>query len=154
MSYIDGNFIFGQPAITTSNTATISTNVLDMAAAVKLFASQKTGYLCGRITITAGTNPTVRVDLVGADNAALTSNPVVLASTGAIATTEAGVALANGDTVDFQVPIVGQTVAKEFYGCFLTLGGTNPSVAADAKQLYVVLDAQTNMPGARAAVPA
>jgi hypothetical protein len=151
---IDGNFVFGLPAITDSNTATISTNVLDTVTAVRLFSGPDTVVLCGRFPVTAAANPTVKVDFVGADNAALTSNPVVLASTGIIATDEAGVALVSGGVVDFQVPIRGQTKAKEFYGCFVTLGGTTPDTVADAKQLYLVLTAQSNMPADRAAIPA
>lgn len=151
--FIDGNFLFGLPAITNSNTATVSTNVLDAGSAVKMFGGPKVGKICARIAVTADASPSIKVDLVGADNAALTSNPVVLASSGVVATDEAGAALTSGGIVDIQFGVGYQTAAKQFYGLVITLGGTNPDILVDAKQGYLVLDAQTNMPGARAAVP-
>lgn len=147
MAMIDGNFVFGLPAITNSTAATISTNVLDAGAATKLFAAPVCGHICARIAVTADANPSIKIDLVGADAANLTSNPIVLASSGVIATNEAGTALATGEIVDVAFPVGGQTAAKRYYGLVVTLGGTNPDIAAAAAQGYLALDPQTAMPG-------
>lgn len=151
--FIDGNFLFGLPAITNSNTATVSTNVLDAGSAVKMFGGPNVGKINVRCPVTADASPSIKVDLVGADNAALSSNPVVIASSGVVATDEAGAALTSGGVVDIQFGVGYQTAAKQFYGLIYTLGGTNPDTVADTKQGFLVRDAQSNMQGARAAVP-
>jgi hypothetical protein len=152
--YIDSNMVFGLPAITNSNTATISTNVFDAGSAVKLFASPKIAKCCFRIAVTADASPSILVDLVGDSAAALTTAPVVIASSGVIASDEDGTTLASGDTVDCAFDVTGQTAAKRYYGLFVTLGGTNPDIVAAASQGYIALDYQTMLPGARQAVPA
>lgn len=161
--YIDGNMQFGLPAITNSTVRTISTNVFDSdqtgaaeaaTPAVRLFASPKVARLVFRTAITAdGGTISIRVEFIGADNAALTTLPVLLADTGIILTDEGGAALATGDIVDVALQISGQTAAKRFYGCFVTLGGTNPDIVAAASQLFIALDSQTNQPGNQVAVP-
>lgn len=170
MGYIDGNFQFGLPAITNSTTRTISTNVLDTDAAasaeaatpaVTLFGSPKIGFLAFRtnITTSAGT-PSIRVELIGADNAALTTLPIKIVDTGVIVNNVAGAALSQdasaiaGNLVDIKLAVSGQVVAKRYYGCFITLGGTNPDIVVAANQLYIALTPQTMLPGAQVAVPA
>lgn len=155
MPIIDSKMVFGLPAITNSTAATISTNVYDAGSAKKVFAGLPGGVkLCARTAVTADANPSIKIDLVGADNEALSSNPVVIASTGVIATAEDGTALASGESVDVVLDVSGQTAAKRYYGLVVTLGGTNPDIAAAPSQGYIAMDAQTNMPGERAAVPA
>lgn len=154
MAIVDGDMVFGLPAITNSNTATISTNVYDAGSAKKVFGGPRVAKLCGRFPVTADASPTVKVDFIGADAADLNTLPVVIASTGVIASDEAGALLATAGIVDFQLDLAGQTAAKRYYGCKVTLGGTNPDTVAAAKQLYVVLTAQTNLPGDQAAIPA
>ena len=151
--YIDGSHDYGLPTIANSTSATVSPNIHDAGSAKIVFGGRPGPRRKGRATITADASPTIKVDVVAADNDALTSNPVVLASSGVIAVTAAGVALASGDSVEFDFPVTGQTVAKRFYGLMVTLGGTNPDLAAGQKAA-LVFDAQTNMVGPRAAVPA
>lgn len=160
MAIQDGSFIFGLPAITNSTSATASTDKFDAGSDKKLFGAPFCGYLCGRFPVTADASPTVKVDLVGSDNADLDPDNneavqnVIIASTGIIAHDSEGNDLASGDVVEFCIPIGGQRVARQYYGCIITLGGTNPDTVVDAKQLYIVLDGQSNLPGTRAAVPA
>jgi hypothetical protein len=154
MGFREGNFVFGLPALTNDTTPTVSTNVYDAGAAILLFAAPQAGELCFRIAVTADANPSIRVDLRGADNAALTTNPVIIASSGVVASNSSGEALASGEIVDLVIPVGNQAVAKRYYGLFVTLGGTNPDIAAAAQQGYVSLAGQTNLRGARAAVPA
>ena len=156
---IDAKFDFGLPAITNSTTQTVSTNVLDMEADVILFGSQEPLFMWGRATITADASPTFRCDLVASDNADLDPNNnetirnIILASTGVIQNDPTdGLALADGDVIEFSVPIQQQRAARQYYGGLITLGGTNPDLAAG--DLYVLSQPQTNMIGARAAVPA
>jgi hypothetical protein len=160
MAIIDGDFVFGLPAITNSTAATASTNTYDAGSDKNVFGGQNVAKLIGRFPVTADASPTVKVDFVASDAADLDPNGneavpnIVLASTGVISTDEDGNALASGDVVDFQLDIGGQTAERQYYGCIITLGGTSPDTVADAKQLSLVLTAQTNLPGARAAVPA
>lgn len=159
MAIQDASFIFGLPAITNSTSTTASTDKFDAGSDKKVFGAPFCGYLCGRFAVTADASPTVKVDLVGSDNADLdpdnneTVQNVVIASTGIIAHDGEGNDLASGDVVEFCIPVGGQRVSRQYYGCLVTLGGTNPDVAAAAKQLYISLDAQSNLPGAQAAVP-
>ena len=157
---LDGMFAFGLPTIANSNTATVSTNVLDAGSDVILFGSEHPLKLWFRATITADASPTLRVSLVGSDNVDLDPNDnetlrnIVLADSGIIMDhPTGGVALASGDIVELSIPIKKQLVARQYYGLLVTLGGTNPDLAAGQKA-YVVRDAQTNMYGARAAAPA
>lgn len=154
--YVDAELAFGLPTIANSTAATVSPFVHDAQSAVSMFAGVGEQLaLWFRATVTADANPTVLVDLIGADNAALTSNPILIASSGIIATKDGlATALASGDTVERKIPISsGQQVKKRYYGLMVTLGGTNPDLAAN-QDAYIVRNAQTNMPGARAAIPA
>lgn len=134
---IDGNWLFGLPAITNSTTPTRSTDVVDVGTAKKVFSAPQCAFVCFSTIVTADADPSIKVDLVGADDAALTSSPVVLGSSGVIATDEDGTALVSGDRVTKSFPIGGQTKAKRFYGLVITLGGTAPDIAAAALQGYL-----------------
>jgi hypothetical protein len=156
MAFIDASMNFGSTAITSSTADTVSTNVFDagngVATTKRLFDGAESAKVAGRITLSAGTSPTVRARLVGADNAALTTNPTILADTGVISVKADGsTALANTDTVYFQMEPAQQHAAKRYYGMMFTLGGTTPSATCDAR---LVLDSQSNMRGLQAAVPA
>jgi len=157
---LDGMFAFTLPTITNSTTCTVSANVLDAGADVILFGGHEPLWLWFRATITADASPTLRIDLVASDNADGDPNDnetirnVILASTGIITDHPTGtVALASGDTVELAIPIAKQLVARQYYMLLVTLGGTNPDLAAGQKA-YVVRNPQTNMIGARAAAPA
>lgn len=150
----EGEFEFGLPTILNSNTATVSPYVHDAGADKILFrAGRHKPKVWFRATVTADANPSIKVDLLAADDAALTTNAIVLGSSGVIAHDTDGTALASGDTVERTFEVGNQVVAKRYYGLMVTLGGTNPDLAASQKA-RLVRDAQTNMIGPRAAIPA
>lgn len=151
---------FGLPTIANSTTPTVSPNVYDAQAAKILFGGTSGRMkLWFRATVTADASPTIKVELVGSDNADGDPNDneavgnIILASTGVLTRHQVtGAALASGDTIELAIPINAQTVAKRYYMLLATLGGTNPDLAA-GQDAFVVRDAQTNMIGPRAAVP-
>lgn len=149
---LDGTFNWGIPAIDDSNTATASTNVTDMGAAKIVFGAGKGVRLWFRAVVTADANPSIKVDVIGSDAAALNSNNIVIASSGVIATAEDGTALLTTEVVERDFEVRGQVVAKRYYGLLVTLGGTNPDTTAQDAE--IVWDVQTNLIGPRAAVPA
>jgi hypothetical protein len=158
--YLDAKFDFGLPTIANSTARTASANIYDHGSAAVLFgADAKPCYLWGRATVTADADPTIMVELVASDEADLdpnlNANPLtteVLASTGIIRTQQDGGVLVSGDTVEFLIPIQLQRIARRYYGGHVVLGGTNPDLAA-GQDLRIVLDGQTSLIGARAAVP-
>lgn len=157
----DASFAFGLPAITNSNTATVSPNVFDAGSAIKLFAGPKGPRLFYRANVTGvgAADGSINISVVGADNAALSSNPVVIASTGVVTTLEDGTAIGTGGVVVGSLEVSGQSVAKRYYGLMVTLGGTTPDLvgtvlAPTIDNASIVLDAQTNQINVRAAVPA
>lgn len=152
MAYIDGAFDFGSTAISSSTSDTASTNVTDLGSAKKLYAGATSVKVKGQIVLSAGSGTlSVRARLVGADNAALTTNPEILADTGVHLNQEDGsTALANTSTFRFQLTPSDQRAPKRYYGMVYTLGGTTPSATCDGR---VVLDGQTNQQAAKAAVP-
>lgn len=156
--YIDAVFDFGIPAITDSTTATASTNYHDAGSSKIVFGGEEQLYLWFRATITADASPSIKVDLVASSATDLDPNGnesvenIVLASSGVVEATDAGVALASGDTVEKCIAINPQRSARRYYGLLVTLGGTNPDTTA--QDAYVVRNPQSNMIGARAAVPA
>jgi hypothetical protein len=149
---IDAPFAFGSTAIASSTSDTISTNVYDAGTAKKLFAGNTDLKIQGRVTLSAGTGTlSVRARLVGADNAALTTNPEILVDTGVHLTKEDGsTALANTDTFFFTLEANNQRSPKRYYGMVYTLGGTTPSATCDGNG---VLDDQSNMASLKAATP-
>ena len=131
----------------------ISTNVHSTQAAKRLFEgfNQSPPYLAFGYKITAGTGAlSIRCRLVGADNAALTTNPEIIADTGVQTLDKDGTALAIGDEVYYALPLNGQRTPKQFYGCFYTQGTADQ----DGEATAVITQApQTNMPTRKAAVP-
>lgn len=151
MAFLEGTWDFGSTAISSSTSDTVSTNVTDVGSAKKVFAGAASTKIKGQIAVTAGTSPTCRARFVGADNAALTTNPVILADSGVQSYKEDGsTALASGDTFRFQLTPSDQRAPKRYYGMIYTLGGTTPSATCDGR---LVIDGQTNMQAARAAAP-
>ncbi len=155
---LEGLCSFGVPAITNSNAATVSPNVFDAGSAINLFGARGSDLaVVGHAVLTADDNPTLKVELLGADNAALTTNPTVIGSTGIIVYKPDGsTALASGDDVPFKLHAVQQRVAKRYYGLMFTLGGTNPDTAGTAggvAEADLVVNDQTNDYRAAAATP-
>lgn len=152
MAYIDGAFDFGATTITSSTAATPSTNVTDLGSAKKLFAGATSMKVKGQVTLTAGTSTlSIRAQLVGADNAALTTNAEILADTGIHLNQEDGsTALTNTSTFRFCLTPSDQRAPKRYYGILYTLGGTTPSANCDGR---LVLDPQTNMQAAKQSTP-
>jgi hypothetical protein len=152
---MEGLCVFGVPAIANSNTATVSTNVFDAGAAVKLFGNRGSDLkVVGHAVCTADDNPTLLVELIGADAASLATNPMVLGSTGImIEGPDGATAWASGADIPFSFKCNRQYVAKRYYGLRFTLGGTNPDCAADASGAALVIDDQSNDYRAAAATP-
>jgi hypothetical protein len=153
---IDAGFSFGLPTLTNSTARTVSPNVYDAGSAKKLFDGPGGDLkLIWKAVPTADDNPTVRVELVGADNAALDSNPITLADSGTVVYgADGSTAIASGAVVEGELRPSRQFAAKRYYGLFVTLGGTNPDLVAATCKAELVRDSQSNMNGARAATPA
>ena len=151
---LDGDFNFGIPAITNSNTATASTNVFDAGSAVLLFTGRKAARCVWKTVMTAdGGTLSITVDVVGSAAAALTA-PDLIASSGVVLNTADGTAIQTTETVYGDVAVYGQTTARRYYGLLVTLGGTNPDTVAATSFGHIVLDAASNLLRAQAAIPA
>lgn len=152
---MEGLCAFGTPTIANSNTGVVSPNVFDAGSAVKLFGNRGSDLkIVGHIVATADDNPTVTVELIGADNAALDSNPMVLGSTGEmIEGADGATAWASGDDIPFSFKVNRQFVAKRYYGLLITLGGTNPDSTENLAGAALVIDDQSNDYRAAAATP-
>ncbi len=155
-------FDFGLPTIANSNTATCSPYVFDAGSDKIIFGGMQPVplWLWFRAVVTADASPTLRVSMVGSDNADMDINDnetlrnIVLADTGTLTDhPTTGVAIVTGDIIELAIPIRAQTAARQYYGLIVTLGGTNPDLAA-GQPARVVRNPQTNMYGARAAIPA
>lgn len=147
---IDDVWNLGLPTITNSNTATASTNVVDVGSAKIIFQAGRGARIWGRAAVSVDTT-SLRVDFVGSAAAALTT-PFVIASR-QIAYDELNALLGTGtQTITFDFEVSRQRVAYRHYGLLVTLGGTNPDMTAGSA--YLVFNAQTNMIGAQAAIPA
>ena len=94
--------------------------------------------------------PKFRARLVAADNAALTTNPIILADTGVQTRKQTSDAvLAIGDQLIFEIPVTGQYVAKQFYGAIYTQGTADQDGEVTC---YVGGAIQSQMPARKAAV--
>lgn len=125
---LDKTFDFADQQSLSGTTETASTNVYNAGAAVKLFQGRAGAKLAVQVTAAGGTSPTFRAKLVGADNAALTTNPVVIAETGVSAV------IASTDLpVLYELNPGLQSTAKQYYGVLFTLGGTSPTATANAQ---------------------
>ena len=128
---------FAEQQSLSGTSAQLSTNVYDAGKAVKFFEGNGGGELEIEVTAAGGTSPTFQAQLVGADNAALSTNPIVIADTGT------SPALAAGDLpVLYRLHPNNQVTAKEFYGVKFTQGGTSPTATVNAR---IGQAAQNNM---------
>lgn len=130
----DAFLTFSDQQALAGTSAQNSTNVYDAGAAKKLFAGTARGKVAIQVTAIGGTSPTFEAKLVGADDAALTTNVVTLADTGTSPVITAVPAL-------YELTASNQSVAKRYYGVIYTQGGTSPTATANA----AVVDAAENM---------
>lgn len=155
------NLNFGLPDITNSTTRTASPNYYDAGSNKIVFAAAgKRPRIKWKTVITADAAPTILIEFVGADNSDLDPNEneanrnVLLGSSGTVRVGMSGATLATGDTIWGEFEVGNQRIARRYYGLNTTLGGTNPDIVAATSYARLVLDAQTNMEGTRAAIPA
>lgn len=126
---LEGMFDFATQQELSGTSDTVSTNVHDAGVAKKLFGgSGEPIKLIVQVTAAGGTTPTFRARLVGADNAALSSNPVTIADTGVSAAVDAG-----DLPLYYELVLAHQKAAKRYYGVIFTLGGTTPTATANAQ---------------------
>jgi len=139
--FIDGTFNFCPAKQSLTGTSDVlSTNVLDVGSAKKIFggAIGKGPKVVVYVTAIGGTSPTIRARLVAAGSADLsTTTPIILADSGVSRVIVAGdlpmaIELVPGDQLD----------AKRYYGVIFTQSGTNPTADVIAE---LVLDSQTNL---------
>lgn len=158
MPVIEGLFAFDVTPQTLAVGAAdqLSTNVYNAGSALRKFSglSPKPPFLVSNYVITAGTGAlSWRVRFVGADNAALTTNPEIIVDSGVqlrenVTGTEA--ALAIGSRITYAMSLRGQRMAKQYYGAIYTQGTADQQGKVSC---YVTETPQTNMPYAKAAVP-
>lgn len=134
------NFASGQSLTGTSDVN--STNIYDAglpgpgAVAIKVFDGGGRPFkVMVEATASGGTNPTIRARLVGADDAALTSNVIILADTGV-----SRVLTASDLPWTAELVPSSQMDAKRYYGVIWTQSGTNPTATVSANG---VIDAQS-----------
>ena len=115
------------------------------AAAPKLFAGEGQDVI---VEVTAAANTgkddyQIKVDVIAADNDALSSNPVTLATytTAAIAATNLPTA---GKPLVIKLKPAGQTAAKRYYGLKFDLTGTGSALTSTVNG-YVCRSHQTNL---------
>ncbi len=156
---LDAKLNFGIPDITNSTAAVAGTNVYDAGAARILFTADYSLKIIFKTVLTADASPTIKLDFVGSGESDLDADwseadNVLLGSSGIIRVTADGTAIATGETVEGYFMVQDQRVAKRYYGLIVTLGGTNPDTVAATSFAHGVLQTQTNMRGAQAAIPA
>lgn len=127
---LEGILIFSRQQALSGTSDVISTDVSNPRnAAVKLFEGFGNPFRW-HLDITAfaaaGGTPTFRARLVGADNAALTSNPIVIAETGVLPDQTSLV------PVSLEFELHGQVTAKQYYGVIYTLAGTTPTATVNS----------------------
>lgn len=117
--YVEKAFAFASSQVLTgTNADQISAQVFDNLVAEKVFAGAPGLKIAVSLSAAGGTTPNFRARLVGADNAALTSNPVIIADTG---TTPAIVAADLPIYREFTPS--NQQTAKRYYGMQFTMAG-------------------------------
>lgn len=139
---LDGSFKFSDAQVLGTGTSdVVSTNVYDAGSAIVMFAGGgrpfKVSVDCSSNTSGSG-DATLRARFVGADNAGLTSNAIILDDTGVSAVE------ADGTVAPFHKELVpsNQTVAKRYYGVIYTQSGTSPNHTVSANGC---IDAQSNL---------
>lgn len=136
---IDSTLSFASGQSLSGTTAANSTNVYDTLVAKKLFGGGGVPpKIALAVSAVGGTSPTFRAQLVGADDAALSVNVVIIDDTGV-----SRVLVAASD-----IPLVDELIgdqqldAKRYYGIIFTLGGTSPTATVSAN---LVADAASNL---------
>ncbi len=152
---IEGHFRFATTEQVLSGTSDVaSTNVHDAGSAKLLFGgySQRPPTLVIEAEwVSDGGSPTIRGRLVGAADAVLTGTPIIIADTGVISLADDGTAFAAGHIYARRyLPLLGQRIAKRYYGVMFTQGGTTPVFHVKA---YITPDAQSQDQYIKAAVP-
>lgn len=135
--FLDASMPGGSGVAVTGTSDAIIGDVYDAGSAKKLFGGSAGLGPKAAISFSAigGTSPTARVRLVGADDAALTTNPVILGDTGVSRV------LTSADLPYMAEFIPGEQLdAKRYYGFIATLGGTSPTGTVSAA---LVADAQS-----------
>ncbi len=136
---MDAKFKFADQQALTGTSDVNSANVYDAGAAKKAFegsAGANPLKIAIEVTASGGTTPTIRARFVGADDAGLTSNVVILADTGVSPVIVAATDL----PVKYELVPSGQTAAKRYYGVIWVQSGTNPTATVNASG---VIDSQT-----------
>jgi hypothetical protein len=139
MGFNESKMTFSNQQALTDAADTISSNVYDAGAAKNLFQGSvnKTMLIVQITTDDIATTPTFRARFVGADDAALTTNPVIIADTGTTAE------MAAGDIPwTKELPLAGQTADKRYYGVIYNLGNNDNDIIVNA---YVAEHAQIHM---------
>jgi len=142
--YIDSVQEYSNAQSLSGTSDVVSTNVYDHKTAAKLHAGTAGGKVKIQVTVegpAANADNTLRARYVGADNAALTTNPIILADTGVVALAETTTP-ANGTQKVFELYPGEQETAKQFYGVIYTQGGTSPTFTVSAAP---VAAGQTNL---------
>jgi hypothetical protein len=151
---LDFYFQFDKTPQSVSTTSDVlSSNVYDAGSSKKVFEGYgpKPCKLHVGVRMSGGSGSlSWRARLVGADNAALTTNPVILADTGVQLNGDSGSAYAVNDMTQRVIDLLGQTVSKRYYGMIYTLGGTSPTADITAVISETV---QTWMMAHKQAVP-
>src|SRR5436190_9713968 len=110
---------FGDGAATGATDA-VSTNVYNAGSAKSVFGGSGRAKVAIHVTAAAGTTPKFRARLVGADNAALTTNPEIISDTGLSAAITAGLL-----PLSYELVPSNQKVAKQYYGVIVVMGGAD-----------------------------
>lgn len=105
--------------------AAVSDKSIDLGAAIQVGVGE-TLYPFARVTGTAASNPTtsMTIDVIGADNDALTTNPVVLCSKTVLA------AALTANSLHHLPPVGMGSAAKQYIGMKFTPNGGNASTGA------------------------
>lgn len=139
MPMLDASFNFAdQQSLAAFSGGVVSSYVYDAGAAVKLFEGDQKAIVDVLLTAAGGTTPQVRAELRGADDAALTSNPIILAA----ATSLASIAAADLP-VRLSMKPSGQRTAKRYYGLWFVATGNADNTATANGQ--VALEHQSNL---------
>jgi hypothetical protein len=129
MAIQDACFNFASQQSLSGTAAQNSTNVYDAGSAKLLFGGSANLFvLAVEVTAAGGTSPTFRAQLVGADDAALSSNVITIAETGV-----SKVLAASDLPVLYRLSVNNQTTSKRYYGVIFTQSGTSPTATANAQ---------------------
>lgn len=152
MAIIDASKAFSAAQSLSTTADVVSTNVFDAGSAKKVYAGANRTVISGYITMTGGTGTlSWRARYVAADDAGLTTNPIILADTGTMLKGPDGAtALSATDKAAFELHPALQPAAKRYYGIAWTLGGTTPTATGSASEQ---VDPASNMLATKAAAP-